>query len=201
MLKIGFLASHNGSNMQAIVEACNAGALEAEPCVVVSNNSRSGVLKRARVESIAAYHLSERTHPDALDGALLATMRRHGVEVVCLAGYMKPLGAQMLAAYGGRIVNVHPSLLPKYGGRGMYGLRVHEAVLAVGELESGATVHLVVGPYDEGAVLAQDRVPVVADDTPTTLQARVLAVEHRLYPATLARITAGEIELPPFRPK
>ena len=107
-------------------------------------------------------------------------MRRHGVEVVCLAGYMKPLGAQMLAAYGGRIVNVHPSLLPKYGGRGMYGLRVHEAVLAAGELESGATVHLVVGPYDEGAVLAQDRVPVVADDTPTTLQARVLAVELRV---------------------
>ena len=201
MLKIGFLASHNGSNVQAIVEACNAGALQAEPCVVVSNNSRSGVLKRARVESIAAYHLSERTHPDALDGALLATMRRHGVQVVCLAGYMKPLGAQMLAAYGGRIVNVHPSLLPKYGGRGMYGLRVHEAVLAAGELESGATVHLVVGPYDEGAVLAQDRVPVVADDTPTTLQARVLAVEHRLYPATLARIAAGEIELPPFSPK
>ena len=201
MLKIGFLASHNGSNVQAIVEACNAGALTAEPCVVVSNNSRSGVLKRARVESIAAYHLSERTHPDALDGALLATMRRHGVEVVCLAGYMKPLGAQMLAAYGGRIVNVHPSLLPKYGGRGMYGLRVHEAVLAAGELESGATVHLVVGPYDEGAVLAQDRVPVVADDTPTTLQARVLAVELRLYPATLARIAAGEIELPPFRTK
>ena len=201
MLKIGFLASHNGSNVQAIVEACNAGALQAEPCVVVSNNSRSGVLKRARVESIAAYHLSERTHPDALDGALLATMRRHGVEVVCLAGYMKPLGAQMLAAYGGRIVNVHPSLLPKYGGRGMYGLRVHQAVLAAGESESGATVHLVVGPYDEGAVLAQDRVPVVADDTPTTLQARVLAVEHRLYPATLARIAAGEIELPPFRPK
>jgi len=195
MLKIGFLASHNGSNVQAIVEACNAGALQAEPCVVVSNNSRSGVLKRARVESIAAYHLSERTHPDALDGALLATMRRHGVEVVCLAGYMKPLGAQMLAAYGGRIVNVHPSLLPKYGGRGMYGLRVHQAVLAAGESESGATVHLVVGPYDEGAVLAQDRVPVVADDTPTTLQARVLAVEHRLYPATLARIAAGEIEL------
>ena len=201
MLKIGFLASHNGSNVQAIVEACNAGALKAEPCVVVSNNSRSGVLKRARVESIAAYHLSERTHPDALDGALLATMRRHGVEVVCLAGYMKPLGAQMLAAYRGRIVNVHPSLLPKYGGRGMYGLRVHQAVLAAGESESGATVHLVVGPYDEGAVLAQDRVPVVADDTPTTLQARVLAVEHRLYPATLARIAAGEIELPPFRPK
>ncbi len=155
--------------MQAIVEACNAGALKAEPYVVASNNSRSGVVKRARVESIAAYHLSERTHPDALDGALLATMRRHGVEVVCLAGYMKPLGAQMLAAYGGRIVNVHPSLLPKYGGRGMYGLRVHEAVLAAGELESGATVHL--------------------------------AVEHRLYWATLARIAVGEIELPPFRPK
>lgn len=195
MLKLGFLASHAGSNVAAIVAACTTGALRAEPCVVVSNNSRSGALARARAAGIAAYHLSERTDPGGVDEALVALMRRHGVEVVCLAGYMKQLGPGMLEAFGGRIVNVHPSLLPKYGGQGMYGLRVHEAVLAAGEKESGATVHLVVGAYDEGEILAQERVAVEADDTPEILQARVLAVEHRLYAATLARIARGEISL------
>lgn len=195
MLKLGFLASHAGSNVAAIVAACEAGELRAEPCVVVSNNSRAGVLVRAQVAGIATYHLSEQTHPGAVDAAILAVMRRHGVEVVCLAGYMKLLGAVMLAAFGGRILNVHPSLLPKFGGRGMYGMRVHEAVLAAGERESGATVHLVVGEYDRGKILAQQRVTVEANDTPATLQQRVLAVEHRLYAATLARIAGGEIAL------
>lgn len=195
MLKLGFLASHTGSNVQAIVEASRTGGLDAEPCVVVSNNSRSGALKKARAQGIAAYHLSERTHPGVLDEMILATMRHHEVELVCLSGYMKPLGLRMLAAYGRRILNVHPSLLPKYGGEGMFGLHVHEAVLASGERESGATVHLVVGGYDEGQVLAQERVPVWSGDAPTDLQARVLAVEHRIYTATLAKVARGEIDL------
>ena len=196
MLKLGFLASHTGSNMQAIIDACTAGTLAAEPCVVISNNSRSGALARARQENIAAYHLSERTHGEALGGAILAAMQRHGVEVICLAGYMKKLGAEVLAAYEGRILNIHPSLLPKFGGQGMYGMRVHEAVLAAGERASGATVHLVDEEYDHGRVLAQEKVPVKAEDTPETLQKRVLAAEHRLYAATLARIAAGEIPIP-----
>ena len=196
MLKLGFLASHTGSNMQAIIDACTAGTLAAEPCVVISNNSQSGALARARQENIAAYHLSERTHGEALGGAILAAMQRHGVEVICLAGYMKKLGAEVLAAYEGRILNIHPSLLPKFGGQGMYGMRVHEAVLAAGERESGATVHLVDEEYDHGRVLAQEKVPVKAEDTPETLQKRVLAAEHRLYAATLARIAAGEIPIP-----
>ena len=196
MLKLGFLASHTGSNMQAIIDACTAGTLAAEPCVVISNNSQSGALARARQENIAAYHLSERTHGEALGGAILAAMQRHGVEVICLAGYMKKLGAEVLAAYEGRILNIHPSLLPKFGGQGMYGMRVHEAVLAAGERESGATVHLVDEEYDHGRVLAQEKVPVKAEDTPETLQKRVLAAEHRLFAATLARIAAGEIPIP-----
>ena len=196
MLKLGFLASHTGSNMQAIIDACPAGTLAAVPCVVISNNSRSGALARARQENIAAYHLSERTHGEALGGAILAAMQRHGVEVICLAGYMKKLGAEVLAAYEGRILNIHPSLLPKFGGQGMYGMRVHEAVLAAGERESGATVHLVDEEYDHGRVLAQEKVPVQAEDTPEALQKRVLAAEHRLFAATLARIAAGEIPIP-----
>ena len=196
MLKLGFLASHTGSNMQAIIDACQAGTLAAVSCVVISNNSRSGARARARQENIAAYHLSERTHGEALGGAILAAMQRHGVEVICLAGYMKKLGAEVLAAYEGRILNIHPSLLPKFGGQGMYGMRVHEAVLAAGERESGATVHLVDEEYDHGRVLAQEKVPVQAGDTPEALQKRVLAAEHRLYTTTLARIAAGEIPIP-----
>ena len=198
MLKLGFLASHTGSNMQAIIDACQAGTLAAEPCVVISNNSQSGARARARQrqENIAAYHLSAQTHGEALGGAILAAMQRHGVEVICLAGYMKKLGAEVLAAYEGRILNIHPSLLPKFGGQGMYGMRVHEAVLAAGERESGATIHLVDEEYDHGRVLAQEKVPVQAGDTPEALQKRVLAAEHRLYAATLARIAAGEIPIP-----
>jgi len=196
MLKLGFLASHTGSNMQAIIAACGAGTLAAKPCVVISNNSQSGALVRARQANIAAYHLSERTHGDALGPAILAAMQRHEVEVICLAGYMKKLGTEVLTAYEGRILNIHPSLLPKFGGQGMYGMRVHEAVLAAGAHESGATVHLVDEEYDHGRVLAQQKVPVKAADTPATLQKRVLAVEHRLYAATLARVAAGEIPIP-----
>lgn len=196
MLKLGFLASHTGSNMQAIIDACQARTLAAEPRVVISNNSQSGALVRARQVNIAAYHLSERTHSEALGGAILAAMQRHEVEVICLAGYMKKLGAEVLAAYEGRILNIHPALLPKFGGQGMYGMRVHEAVLAAGERESGATIHLVDEEYDHGRILAQEKVPVKAEDTPETLQKRVLAVEHQLYAATLARIAAGEIPIP-----
>lgn len=196
MLKLGFLASHTGSNMQAIIDACQAGRLAAEPCVAISNNSRAGALARARQANIAAYHLSERTHGAALGAALLAALRQHGVEVICLAGYMKKLGTEVLTAYEGRVLNIHPALLPKFGEQGMYGMRVHEAVLAAGERESGATIHLVDEEYDQGRVLAQEKVPVKAEDTPETLQKRVLAVEHRLYAATLARIAAGEIPIP-----
>jgi phosphoribosylglycinamide formyltransferase 1 len=199
-LKLGFLASHGGSNLQAIVDACKEGMLDGEARAVISNSSRAGARTRAEREGIPFYHLSSVTHaePAALDTAILAALQKHGVEVVCLAGYMKKLGARTLAAYRGRILNIHPALLPKFGGRGMYGMRVHEAVLAAGEKESGATVHLIDGEYDHGPVLAQEVVPVCAGDTPELLQARVLAVEHRLYAATLQKIADGDIALVDF---
>lgn len=199
-LKLGFLASHGGSNLQAMVDACRGGVLDGEARAVVSNSSRSGARTRAERAGIPFYHLSSATHPDAdaLDTAILHALQTRGVEIVCLAGYMKKLGARMLATYRGRILNIHPSLLPKFGGQGMYGMRVHEAVLAAGESESGATVHLIDGEYDHGPVLAQEAVPVRAGDTPELLQARVLAVEHRLYTATLQKIAAGSIVLSEF---
>lgn len=195
-LHLGFLASHGGSNMQAIIDACKQGRLDAAPCVAISNNSESVALQRARKADIPAYHVSAVTHPGAdEDREILRVLRRHGVDTVVLAGYMKRIGPETLAAYRGRILNIHPALLPKYGGRGMYGKRVHEAVLRARERVTGVTVHVVDDLYDHGRILAQCDVPVRQGDTAEALAERVLREEHRLYPDTLRRIAAGEIVL------
>ncbi len=197
-LHLGFLASHGGSNMQAIINACKEGRLDARPCVVISNNSESMVLQRAKNEGIPAYHLSSQTHPDpaVLDRAILEVLRRRGVDTVILAGYMKKLGPHTLRAYRGRILNIHPALLPKFGGQGMYGKRVHEAVLAAGEKVTGVTIHIVDEHYDAGPIINQCEVPVLEGDSAETLAERVLTHEHRLYVETLQKISRGEILLP-----
>ena len=196
-LPLGVLASHTGTNLQSIVDACHAGSLDAEVRVVISNNSRSLALERARAAGIPTAHLSSITHPapDALDTAIERTLKSHGVELVALAGYMKKLGPRTLGAYWNRVLNVHPALLPKFGGWGMFGARVHAAVLASGDRVSGVTVHLVDDEYDCGPVISQVEVPVLPGDTRETLAARVLAQEHILYPKTLQRIASGEIDL------
>ncbi len=196
--RLGFLASGRGSNLQAIIDACATGRIAARPVLVISNNRAAGALERAAAAGLATLHLSSATHPGpgALDAAIRDALAAHGVELVVLAGYMKKLGPLTVAAYAGRIVNIHPGLLPKYGGQGMYGMHVHEAVLAAGDRESGATVHLVDGEYDRGPILAQAHVPVLPGDTPETLAGRVLGVEHALYVATLARIADGRLSLP-----
>jgi len=195
-LHLGFLASHGGSNMQAIIDACENGLLDATPCVVISNNSESMALERARKADIPHYHISAKTHPSKKeDQAILRALRVHAVDTVILAGYMKKLGPLTLQAFRGRILNIHPALLPKFGGPGMYGKRVHAAVLGAGETVTGVTVHVVDDLYDHGRILAQCEVPVRAEDTVDSLADRVLQQEHRLYTETLRRIAAGEIVL------
>jgi phosphoribosylglycinamide formyltransferase-1 len=198
MMRIGFLASGRGSNMQAVMDACKNGTIEAVPAVVISNNSRSGALDRASREGVPGRHLSSATHPDpvALDGAILDTLRGHGVDLIMLAGYMKKLGPRTLRHFKNRVLNIHPALLPKHGGKGMYGLRVHEAVLAAGDRETGVSIHIVDEEYDRGAVIAQRRVPVQDGDTPEVLAARVLEQEHGLLVETLAKVASGELALP-----
>jgi len=183
--------------MQAILEAVSSGNLPAEPRLVICNNSGAKALERARNAGIPALHMSTVTHPGEgeLDDAMTSAMQAHAVEVVVMAGYMRKVGPRMLRTYHRRIVNIHPALLPRHGGQGMFGIHVHEAVIAAGEKETGATVHLADEEYDRGPILAQWRVPVLDGDTPETLQARVLETEHRLYPETLRRIALGEIEL------
>ena len=197
-MNIGFLASHNGSNMQAIIDAYNSGGLQAVPVVVISNNNGSGAIVRAKQEGIPSYHLSSKTHPkpEELDEAILEVLLKHKVDIVVLAGYMKKLGPKTLSRYAGSVINIHPALLPKYGCKGMYGIRVHEAVLAAGEYLTGVTIHIVDEEYDKGPVIAQAWVSIEDADTPETLQERVLEQEHSLYPHTLQKIASGEIQLP-----
>jgi phosphoribosylglycinamide formyltransferase-1 len=186
--------------MQAIVDACKERRLDAIPCVVISNNSEAAALQRARNEGIAGYHISGLTHPGAAeDTEILRVLTQHGVDLVILAGYMKKLGPATLRAYRGRILNIHPALLPKHGGQGMYGKRVHEAVLAAGETVTGVTIHVVDEEYDHGPILAQCEVPVRPGDTVESLAERVLVQEHRLYAETLQRISDGRIPLPSLR--
>lgn len=198
-LRIGLLASRDGSNAQAVIDACAAGTIGRSDVVrVASNNSASGALARGRGAGIATVHLSGTTHPDpeALDRAICAAMQSNGVDLVVLAGYMKKLGAHTLRAFAGRIINVHPALLPKFGGPGMYGRRVHDAVLAARETITGATVHLVDGEYDQGRILTQRETAVLPDDSAESLAARVLVIEHELLVAVLADVACGAIGLP-----
>ena len=197
MIRLGFLASHRGSNMQCVIDACKDGRLAASPAVVISNNRDSGALRRAVEEGIPHHHLSTTHHPetDTLDAAIRDALQNNNVDIVVLAGYMKKLGRLTLTAFAGKVLNIHPALLPKYGGRGMYGMHVHEAVLAAGETQSGVTVHVVDDEYDRGPILAQQSVPVKPGDTPTSLAQRVLALEHTLYVDTLGKIVSGTILL------
>ena len=185
--------------MQAVLDACASGRLRAAPAVLICNNRDAEALERAARANLPHYHLSGATHPDpeALDTAILDALTRHDVELVVLAGYMKKLGPRTRARYRNRILNIHPALLPRFGGQGMYGARVHEAVLAAGERETGVTIHLVDAEYDQGLIIAQCRIPVRADDTAETLAARVLAREHTFLVETLERIVAGTVKLPP----
>jgi phosphoribosylglycinamide formyltransferase 1 len=197
-LNIGVLASHEGTTLQAVLDACANGSLKARVVLVISNNSGSGALRRAAAAGVATAHLSSTAHPDPaeLDGAIRDALVQAGVQIVFLAGYMKRLGPQVLSAFAGRILNTHPALLPKFGGEGMFGMNVHRAVLAAGERESGPTVHLVDGDYDTGAVVEQRRVPVEPGDTPETLAARVQACERVLVVDVLQELATGTRTLP-----
>jgi phosphoribosylglycinamide formyltransferase-1 len=194
-LKLGFLASGNGSSARAIVNAVEAGELAGELRLMVSNNKAAPALAFARERGVAALCIPTQADPDAADARLVAAMAEHGVELVVLSGYLRRLGPRMLARYGGRILNIHPGPLPDFGGHGMYGRRVHEAVLAAGVPDSGVAIHLVDEEYDHGPVIARRSVPVMAGDTPEALEARVSALEPQFFVETLQRIARGDLPL------
>ncbi len=186
-MRVAVLASGSGSNLQALLDACRPPE-RAEIALVACNVPGAGALERARRAGVATWEIA-----DPSDGAaMLAALRGARIDLVVLAGYLKLVPAEVVSAFDGRMVNIHPALLPSFGGKGMYGLRVHEAVLASGATVSGPSVHLVNAEYDRGPILAQWPVPVLPGDTPERLRDRVLAVEHQLLPAVvLAAARAG----------
>jgi formyltetrahydrofolate-dependent phosphoribosylglycinamide formyltransferase len=189
MMRVAVLASGGGTNLQALLDSCQGAAL-ARVVVVISNKATAGALERARKAGVATEVLD-----DPSDGErLVALLRSYDTELVVLAGYLKLVPEVVVQAYENRMLNIHPALLPSFGGPGMYGHHVHEAVLASGATVSGPTVHVVTAEYDRGPIVAQWPVPVSADDTPDTLAARVLEVEHQLLPAVvLAAARAGHV--------
>jgi phosphoribosylglycinamide formyltransferase 1 len=186
-MNIAVFASGNGSNFQAILHAIRQGTLAARVTLLVCNKSTAGALSIARAHQVPALHLGPLQFPneDAYVDAVLDALRDHSVQLIALAGYLKKIPRRLVEEYRHRILNIHPALLPRHGGHGMHGLRVHEAVLSAGDSESGATVHFVDEEYDRGPIVLQRSVVVFANDTPETLAARVLTVEHTLYPEAL----------------
>lgn len=194
-LNIGFLASHTGSSMRAIVEAItNKELIKSDVRVIISNNSNSFALNFARENKIHAFHISSITHKDE-DRTICSTLLDHDVNLIILSGYMKKLGNVTLEKFNNRILNIHPALLPNFGGRGMYGKNVHEAVLKSGQSVSGATVHLVNSEYDVGRVIAQYQVPIMINDTVEILTERVKQCEQKLIVDVVKRLEDGSIQL------
>jgi phosphoribosylglycinamide formyltransferase-1 len=187
-LRVAVFASGGGTNLQSLIDASENGKMNAEICAVISNNSQAYALERARIHKIAAYHLSSKTRPDPADflKALENLLCKHDVNLIVLAGYMKFLPVEIIKRYRDRIINIHPALLPKFGGKGMFGLNVHKAVLESGDKVSGASVHFVDEVYDHGPVLIQRTAPVFDKDTPESLASRVLEVEHRILPEAVS---------------
>ena len=197
-MQIAVLASGEGTTLQAVLDACASGRLPARVGVVISNNAAAGALRRAHAAGVPTRHLSAATAggPAAQDQALSQTLADFAPDLVLLAGYMKRLGPVTLADFAGRIINIHPALLPQFGGQGMYGLNVHRAVLAAGVKVSGASVHWVDADYDTGAVIKQVCVPVESGDSAQSLAARVQAAERELVIEVLAAAASGRLKPP-----
>jgi len=197
MEKIAVFASGEGTNLQALLDACADGRARGEIALVVSNKPDAGALRRAARAGVETLVSAPADHasPEEYNAFLAHQCQKRGVTLICLAGFMLKLKSPLLKAYSGRILNIHPALLPSFGGQGMYGMKVHEAVLASGVKVSGATVHVVDEEYDRGPILLQSAVPVLAGDTPQTLAARVRAQEHWIYPKAVSLLCEGRLKI------
>lgn len=193
-IKLAVLVSGSGSNLQALIDACAADDYPAEIAVVISNKADAYGLERAKKAGIPTHAINHREHDgrEGFDAALVETIQQYDVDLVCLAGFMRILTPVFIDAFEGRILNTHPSLLPKHGGRGMYGEHVHAAVLAAGDKTSGCSIHEVIVDVDQGPIVVQKTVPVEDGDTVERLAARVLEQEHIAYPEAV-RIKAEKI--------
>lgn len=196
-LRVAVFASGRGSNLKALLEAIERGELFAEIVLVLSNKADAGAFNIARDYGVPTLHLSQEnfSSPQEFDRAMLSALHEHNVEVIALAGYLKKISSTIIREYKNRMLNIHPALLPSFGGKGLYGIKVHQAVLDYGCKVSGVTVHLVDEEYDTGPPILQRCVPVEQDDTPESLAARVLEVEHKIYAEALQLFAERRIEV------
>ncbi len=193
MLNIAVFVSGKGSNLRAIHDAIVQGTLDARICLVLGSRPDAPALDWAASEGIPTGVISHRS--DDTDSAILGLLEEHGADSIALAGYLKLVPPAVVRAFQHRMLNIHPALLPAFGGSGMYGRHVHEAVLAAGVKVSGATVHVVDEEYDRGPIVMQECVPVLEDDTASTLASRVLEVEHRLFPRALQLFAENRVNI------
>ena len=196
-MNLAFFASYNGSSAQAITDACLTGDLIAAPSLMICNNETAKALEWAKNKGLKTFCLNGKTHPNPedLDQAIAEKLRASKITLVVLSGYMKLIGPETMRAVDNRIINVHPALLPKHGGQGMFGRKVHEAVINNNDAETGATIHQVNGAYDEGQILAQKSFKIDTSDTAETIEEKVKAIEPELYIDTIRKILKGEITL------
>ncbi len=199
-LNIAFFASHGGSNFQTIVENIHSGYINANATLLISNNSDCFAFQRAEKLNIPYMHISSAQFEDGneFQKTLLRVLDEYEIDLIVLAGYMRKIPISIIHKYKNRILNIHPALLPKFGGKGMYGMNVHNAVKEAGELVSGATVHIVSEEYDEGRILKQKTVAIDANDTPEKIAEKVLAIEHQIYSDTIKEIAEEKIILDKF---
>ena len=197
MINIAVLISGGGTNLQAIINACESGILagKAHIRLVISSRSDAYGLERAHKHNIEAFCVSPREFStrEAYCQRMIDEITLRDIGLICLAGYMLKLEPNFVKAFPKRILNIHPALLPKHGGKGMYGHFVHEAVIEAGDHESGATVHWVDEEYDHGAIVIQETVPVVPGDNADILAARVLEVEHKIYPKAILKVIESRV--------
>ncbi len=197
VLRIGVLVSGNGTNLQAILEACSRDEIPGQVVLVVSSTAKAYALRRAQTAGVPAVVLAPQEFGDreSYDARLVDLLQTSGVELVCLAGFLRILTPSFVRQFAGRIMNVHPALLPAFGGPGLYGVHVHQAVLASGAKVSGCTVHFADETPDGGPIILQAAVPVHDDDTAETLAARIAEEEHRLYPEAIWLFAHGRLQI------
>jgi phosphoribosylglycinamide formyltransferase 1 len=194
VLRIAFLASRNGTGLRVLLEARERGQIDFVPALVVASSARASVRDVAQEKAIPCEVLS--FFDEASDEALLRLLSQGQVDVILLVGFLKKIGSKVLAEYRGRIFNIHPSLLPMFGGSGMYGMKVHESVIVSGEKRTGATIHVVSEEYDEGPCVLQRSLEVYTDDDPSSLQRRVASLEAELLIELVHGLSHGALPLP-----
>ena len=196
-MRIAIFASGSGSNAEAIIRATYEGKLSSEVGLVISNNADAGALQRAKELDVNYSAIDRRNFnsEESYISSLFSLLDENGIDFIALAGYLKLVQPQLIEKYRNKITNIHPALPPSFGGKGFYGIKVHEAVLEAGCKVSGVTIHMVNEAYDRGAIIAQKSVPVLGDDNPDSLAARVLKVEHQIYPEALQLFAEGRVKV------